>query len=295
MLHGFSIVPWIIPPLLLSVAWFSYLEGRQKFGELNVYKTLTGVVIALVPVLAILIRPSFYGAVIGLLVARLFCAVAAYWSCKKYLSGGLVLFDAPVLRDLLRFGGWVTVSNLISPLMVYTDRFVLSNLLGANKVAYYTAPSDAVARLGIVPGALAKVIFPMMSGGQDIRGGNVRRIYWGLLLVVALMVVPLALLAGPVLDLWLGAEYREYSTNILRVLLIGFAFNAIAQIPYARLQAAGYSRATALIHMAEVLPYFALLFVLISQLGLLGAAIAWSIRVTVDYVALEMTAYRLMK
>ena len=48
-------------------------------------------------------------------------------------------FDAVALRTSLSYGGWLTVTNVIGPIMGYFDRFVLSHLAGASVVAYYVA------------------------------------------------------------------------------------------------------------------------------------------------------------
>jgi hypothetical protein len=67
----------------------------------------------------------------------------------------------------------------------------------------------------------------------------------------------------------------------------------MAQIPFARIQAHGNSRITAFIHLAEVVPYFAVLIILIDVWGINGAAVAWTIRVTADYLALEFFSRRI--
>ena len=289
---AFEWLAFVIPPFLLGVIWFSYPEGRQNFLILNAYKAVTGTLVALLPVLALLVEPSLTAAVIGLLVARILCLIFAYMPCRKGMGGGFFAFNPRTLADLLSFGGWITVSNLISPLMVYADRFLLSNLLGAQRVAYYAAPSDAIARMSIVPGAVARTLFPLFSNLQAGAGAVASSAYKGLLLACMLMVLPVFVFASPLLDLWLGSPYGAESANILRILLVGFVFNALAQIPFARIQAQGKARLTAMIHLAELVPYLAILALLVYFFGLVGAAAAWSLRVITDMLILEYFARR---
>ena len=53
----------------------------------------------------------------------------------------------------------MTVSNIISPVMVYFDRFIVSNIMGADKVAFYSAPAEVILKLGIIPAAIGEQCF----------------------------------------------------------------------------------------------------------------------------------------
>lgn len=290
---SFRLLAFVIPPYLLSLIWFAYPEGQQRFAQLNMLKVVSGTLVALLPALAVLIRPTMLSAIVGLAVARVLTLAVAYIPCHKDLGKQILRFDLATFRDLLRFGGWITVSNVISPIMVYADRFILSNVVGAHRVAFYTAPAEAVARMSIIPGAVARTIFPLFSGMQDDATAAARRAFRGLLVVCVGVALPVFIFAEPLLTLWLGEPYGRESATVIRVLLIGFVFNAIAQVPFSRLQAAGRSRATALIHLAELLPYLAVLALLLQGYGVLGAAIAWTLRVAADFFLLQYVAKEL--
>lgn len=289
---AFEWLAFVMPPFLLGLVWFSYPEGQQKFFLLNTCKVMSGSLVALLPALALLFEPSLKAAIIGLLLARLSGLLFAYIPCRIGMGRGFFAFNLPVLKMLFSFGGWITLSNLISPLMAYADRFLLSNLLGAQQVAYYAAPSDAIGRMSIVPGAVARTLFPLFSNSQTGTSSVASGVYKGLLLSTLLMASPVFVLASPMLDLWLGAPYGAESANILRILLLGFVFNSLAQIPFSRIQALGKSRLTAMIHLAELLPYLAILAALVYSFGLVGAAVAWTLRVIVDMLILEYFSRR---
>lgn len=284
---AFEWLAFVMPPFLLGMVWFSYPEGQQKFFLLNSCKVMSGTLVALLPALALLFEPSLKAAIIGLLLARLSGLLFAYIPCRIGMGSGFFAFNLHVLKMLFSFGGWITFSNSISPLMAYADRFLLSNLLGAQEVAYYTAPSDAIARMSIVPGAVARTLFPLFSNRQIGIGSLASGAYKGLLLCTLLMVLPVFVFASPLLDLWLGSSYGAESSIILRILLLGFIFNSLAQIPFSKIQALGKSRLTAMIHLAELLPYLAILAALVYFFGLAGAAVAWTLRVIIDLLILE--------
>lgn len=290
---AFKLCALIIPPTVLSMTFFSYLEGTQQFVSLNIYKTITGSLIAVLPALALLSEPTLTNALAGLFVARIITVILAYTACTKDLGLRFFFFSPKLLNELFSFGGWVTVSNLISPMMVYFDRFILSNLLGAERVAFYTAPAEAVSRMLLVPGALARTIFPLFSGNQLNSSAVAAHAYKGLLIATASVAIPVFIFAEPLLNLWLGAPYGQESADILRILVLGFIFNSLAQIPFARVQAHGRARLTALVHLAELLPYLIALTLLIREWGIHGAAIAWTLRVTTDFLVLEFFSRQL--
>ena len=71
-----------------------------------------------------------------------------------------------------------------------------------------------------------------------------------------------------------------------QLLLVGFWINSFAVIPYAQLQARGRPDLAAKCHLGEVLPYFGLLYLGLNTLGMMGAAVAFSLRVLVDFALL---------
>lgn len=289
---GLKLLALVVPLFLITVVAFSYLEGKEEFLKLSFYKVITGAVMATAPAIAVYNDASLVSAVLGLLGARIFTASLAIFSLNMSIGITNLKFDKKVLIDLVTFGGWISLSNIISPVMVYMDRFILSNSVGAASVAFYNAPSDLIDKISVLPGALARTIFPLFSRlGSHIE--YEKKIYFGLVFVLIILLTPLFLMAESILDLWLGEPYGLQSSFILKILIIGFFFNALAQIPFAAIQAKGHSRFTALLHLTEVAPYLLLLFYLVDILGLVGAAYAWAARVIIDFFCLLFFSRRI--
>lgn len=283
--HAVQQVAWIIPFYLVSSVAFAYLEGKEQFLKLSLYKIITGVAIAATPALMVYFYGGLINAIQGLIFARIFVAIVALFALSKEITLVRLRFNVRVFLDLITFGGWISVSNVISPVMVYMDRFILSNTTGAASVAFYSAPAELIEKIAVIPGALARAIFPMFSR----LGAHVdyaKKIYIGLSATLLVVLIPLFALSVNILDLWLGEPYGANSSGILKILILGFFFNALAQVPFAAIQAKGLSKITALVHLAEVLPYLILLFYLVNQFGLIGAAYAWSARVIIDFIIL---------
>jgi O-antigen/teichoic acid export membrane protein len=71
---------------------------------------------------------------------------------------------------------------------------------------------------------------------------------------------------------------------------MGFIFNALSSIPYGYLQAIGRADLPTKIQIFELLAYFPLLWGMIHWLGILGAAVAWAIRVILEMGLLFLVA-----
>lgn len=289
---AFKILALSIPVFLLNQVWLAYLEGHELFANINIQRIISNSCIAGLPTIFILYSPSLTMAIMGLLFGRLISLFISFLFCRKIITHSGLLFDQSIFKRLIKFGGWMTVSNIISPIMVYFDRFIISNMLGANQVAYYTAPSEGVSRALNVPSALARALFPKLSKASN----KSEKMYLEKIsyLLIAAVCCPMILFgfiySQEIMVLWMGSEYADKPATILRILLVGFLFNALAQIPFAKIQAAGKAHVTAILHMCELAPYLVLLYFLSSNYFLIGVAISWSIRVVVDFFLLYSCA-----
>ena len=157
-----------------------------------------------------------------------------------------------VVAPLIKFGGWMTVSNVIGPLMVYADRFLIGGLLSVSAVAYYTTLFDLVFRLQFIPVAVAGVLFPAfatsLASNPDrtalLVSRGIKYIFLAMFPVVLLMVT----FAPDGLRLWLGPAFASHSQSVLRWVAAGMFINSVACIPFSLLQSAGQPRITASLH-----------------------------------------------
>ena len=153
-----------IPFFLLNQIWLAYLEGYECFSSVNAQKIIGNCCIATFPAIFSYCSPTLTFAVWGLFWGRMVSLLVSLFFTRKMFFGSGFLFSYTVFIRLIKFGGWMTVSNIVSPLMVYFDRFIISNTLGANCVAYYSAPAEGVNRILNIPNSLARALFPKLSG-----------------------------------------------------------------------------------------------------------------------------------
>ncbi|HEX2076245.1 MAG TPA: oligosaccharide flippase family protein, partial [Longimicrobium sp.] len=290
---SFRVLSLALPFTVSAPALSGLLEARGRFGRLNLVTACVSAATYLGPLAALALGAGLPG-VVGVLAA----ARAAGWMALA----ALCLREFPELRtaarpergraaELLRFGGWSTVSAVAGPVMAYTDRFVIAGALSASAVAFYATPQEVALRIGMLSGAVVGVFFPAFAAASAAvdaaRMGRLLRGGWEA--AFALVLVPalaLAAFAGEGLRLWLGAEWSAAARWPLAWLAAGLLVNAIAKVIAALLLGVGRPDVPAKLHLVEVVLYLPLLFLLVHRFGITGAAAAWTARAAGDAAAL---------
>jgi O-antigen/teichoic acid export membrane protein len=103
----------------------------------------------------------------------------------------------------------------------------------------------------------------------------------------------LVLFARQIMQLWLGPVFAAKSTAVLQILAVGVLINCFAHVPYCFLQALGRPSVTAILFLFELPPYAAFAWWMTRHGGIVGAATAWSVRVTIEVALLMLLAWRL--
>lgn len=271
------------------------LMGRERFREVNLITTNSTVLFQLLPLgTAWLFGPDLRVLLMSSVLARCIGLAMLWWECGRVFGrDAFRLFDAGQLKTLMHYGGWVSVTSLIGPLLLMSDRFLIGRSLGAVAVTVFTVPTQITSRLSPIAGALGRALFPRLAYADPeevdrLTSDCVRVLF-------AFMTLPVAIGVGimePTMRLWLGAQIGEQAAPIGRILLVAAWINVFAQVPYWRLQARGMPRAVALAHTIEIPFYIPLLMVLLARLGLLGAAIAGLARMLADLALLQWMAER---
>ncbi len=280
-----------IPVIVCTAVLKGVLEGLQRFRVLNLIRGPLGAIFFLLPAGASFLDASLTVAVAMSVMARLLMLYAHYLPCRGFLIWRQPMWSWVWVRPLLGFGGWFTVSNLVGPVIVYMDRFVLVAVVPFSNVAYYTAPFELVSKVLNLPVAVTSALFPIINklqvNGNESALKVKSQVQWLVFAGMAVVVLAGCGLANWFLEIWLGTDFAEHSTRVMQWLLVGFGFNALAQVTYVSLQSQSQTRIVAYLHLLELPLYGVLLWVLISALGMLGAAIAWVTRSGLDWLALE--------
>jgi O-antigen/teichoic acid export membrane protein len=303
-LHGeaigsFRVLAAGIPVLLVASAIRGVLEAAQRFGAVNAVRAPASAALYLLPLAGVALGMQLPGILGLMLLARLLMAAAYAWIAVRQFP---VLLRPRLFRSelggLLSFGSWAAVSSLASPILMYLDRFVLGALLTVAAVGYYTPAFELAVRMGMLPAAVVATMFPafsMLSARQDPE--RLQRLVGQSIRYVLLGLGPFAivLMAGArdLLHLWLGAEFAAQGALALQILVVGVLINGIACVPFTLIQAVGRPDVAAKLHLVELPLHGVMTYIFVSRWGIPGAALAWTVRVTLDAALLFWAAARL--
>jgi O-antigen/teichoic acid export membrane protein len=299
VLRAFYLLGLAVPAVVATAGLRGLLEAHQRFDLITALRIPTGVFTFVGPLLVLPFSSSLVP-VVGILVTGRFLGCLAHLLvCFKVIPElrQRVAWHGPSAGSLLQFGGWTTVTNIVGPMMVYMDRFVIGALVSTTAVAYYATPYEVVTKIFIISGAVSAVMFPAFSaaGASDRQRSSMlyRR---GMTYMFALMLPLIAVLmfvAKPGLSLWLGADFAAHSYQVAQLLLVGTFGLAMESLPFVLIQGLGRPDIPAKINLLEI-PFYAVgLYWLIEKYGVTGAALAWVLRGTVDALAFIYFAYRL--
>ena len=295
----FYILAFSIPVILVSGSFRGVLEAAQRFDFVNTVKIPVSVLTFIIPLIGVYLKFSLSNIVFLLFMVRLI-ALVIFVIINLRLIPQLKKFVASFafFPRLFAFGGWITISNIVGPLLVYLDRFFIGSLLSMAAVTYYSTSYEVVTRLWIIPTSLTATLFPAFSSLWSIKNLEKIGILFSrgikyIVLIQGPIVLVLILFAKDILQIWLGTEFAIESTTVMKILALGVFINSLAHIPYNFLQGLGRPDLTAKFHLIELPVYIGVALFLISRFGIIGAAIAWIIRVTLDTLLLFGATFKI--
>jgi O-antigen/teichoic acid export membrane protein len=297
----FVVVAVNLPVVLALTTFRGVLEGAQHFTLSNAIKIPASAGSIIIPAILARMGHSLPDMLMWVLAWRALASLVTLYAIRCVIPGFRVEppRDWRRLRSLISFGGWVAVSGVVSPMLVYFDRFALGARSGLTAVGYYTAPYEGITRLLMIPNSLISALFPLLTGlGVVAAAGRIDRLFASsmrALLIMMSIPAAIALFFAPViLQIWMGPDYAAHGAMALRILSVGVLINAVAHIPYTFLEAAGRPDVPAKFHMIELVIHVPFAWYLVGRYGITGAAVAWTARVTLDTTLLLLAANRIV-
>jgi O-antigen/teichoic acid export membrane protein len=248
-----------MPAVTLTTGLRGLLEAQGRFDLSTFGRIGLAVFTLLTPLPLLLFSNTLLAAAIGTLAGRLIT-----WALHVGLCAATVpslrtpRFNVALIRPLLYFGGWTTLYSVVGPLLFPAFAGALLGSLGRARALF----TKAVAYLFI---AIVPVIALATAGAPEM------------------------------LALWVGWDFSHHSAAVLQILLVSILVNSMAFIPSALMPAAGRPDIIAKLQLVEVLPYLGVMLWLVHAHGLVGAAIAWALRASVDSMLLYALGLRVLE
>jgi O-antigen/teichoic acid export membrane protein len=291
-------VPYLalaVPIATMTGVLTGALQARDRFLETNMISVLSTSLFQLLPLfVALAFGPDLSLLLLASVAARGVAIAVLWWRCHLFVTKGQkARFDRSQIKDLLGYGGWVTVTGLFGPILVILDRFAIGAVLGAKAVTIYTVPFQLAQRITIFPQALVTAVFPRLpTATPEERAALSDKAIRVLLAGISLPILGAIYLLHPFLDLWVGKEIGRPAAQVGVLIVFGYWANAFAVVPYSWLQGTGRPDLVAKMLLAQIPPYLALLYLGMKWYGLIGCAAVFAFRCSVDFLLLWWAARR---
>ncbi len=299
-LAAFYILIISIPIVTTTAGIRGVLEAYQKFGILNIIRTFLGISSFLGPLLCLIFTQSLFLIVLFLVLVRIVVWVLYMTQCLKLNSElkSVLSFKLNLIKPIIKLSGWMTVSNVIGPIIVYLDRFFIGSMISASAISYYSTPYEIISKILLIPGAVTGVLFPAVSASYIKDPAFARKRSLNAIKYIFILLYPIVFLiivfAHDAMALWLGKEFAEKSSLILQLMAAGALFNSLAYIPVTFFQGIGRADITAKIHLIELPIYMVAMWISINNNGINGAAVVWLIRMVADALIFILLAKKQM-
>lgn len=298
---AFAIVALTIPAVTVTAGLKGFLEAKQRFRLIAVINVAVGMLTFSGPLAVAYFSPDLGAVTVVLAIVRLLATSLFFVA---------VMHDSPMLtshikittasfKELVGYGGWITVTNIVGPVMTYLDRFFVGGLLSVATVAYYSTPYDVITKVLFIPAAICAVLFPVFAARFVSDRPSATKLHAQGIKFTWLVLFPISLVAitfsYELLGLWVGEQFAINSGGVLQWLALGIFVNGIAHVPYTLIQAFGRPDLTAKIHIIELPAYLIAVWLLTANLGVEGTAIAWVGRALVDAIVLLVFSGRIIE
>jgi len=299
--NTFYVLCLSIPIVSTTAGLRGVLEAYLKFGTINVVRIVLGLLTFLGPIVCLIFTNSLLWIVVLLVLIRVLIWLWYLHLCIKTNPGikSKGVLDFKSIKPVIKFSAWISLVNIIGPVILYSDRFIIGVLISATAISYYAVSYEIVSKLLLISGALVGVLFPVFSASYFSNPEVSKKIFLRGIKFIFLIIYPIVFLivifAFEGMGVWLGEKFADNSALILQLLAIGILFNSISSIPNNFFQGTGQPRIPALINLIELPFYLLAMWLTIKHWGIQGAAITYMIAAAADAIIMYSVARRKFK
>lgn len=290
--RAFQLTTLAVLPSVMMHVYKGYMEAEGAFKAVNISKIIAIVSLFAGTVIAVLFTESLILIAVTLILSR-------YLSLWGYIGlaskpfprfSALQTLDWAVVKQLSGYTALAGFVGFVSAGFIYGDRFFVTGFINATDYSIYVMSQDYLSRFLLLPWSLAMVLIPVINSTLKNRSEKLARfrtaylqISWlsGLFAILSVMVVIW------LLPLLMNQSLLEQTQIIALIILVGVLFGAFAQIPLIGLFTIGKAKLLCGIFAAELLLYFSLAPLILTQWEGVGAASIWSGRLILEAILLS--------
>lgn len=255
------------------------LRARQRFGELALIQTVSTLALwAAAIALAARERdvlPIVAAAALITVASSVACLVVAR---NEFPKGTRLQVRAALVVEDSRFSSGLFLVQLSNVVAFQLDRVMVAALASPAAAGVYALCVGIANKTLFAISALTSFTYPRVaamraSGSENQIGALLQAVLRVALVIVAPLMAPALMLAGPFLALWLHTTDPQ-SVTLLRLLFVGYAIAALCAPATHVFTGTGTSRLAAIFAWVTATLLLAGMVVFVPSLGVVGAGMA---------------------
>lgn len=269
----------------LAVRWpisfySGVLIGLQKINISNALKIIATTIRLLGGLLLIFIYPRLEVFLWWMVFAGATETLSYVIYFKKVLIGTnwthKISFRA--LKNVWKFSASVGVISIFGLVISQLDRIIGSKFLSLEEFGYYSIAYGCASTILLLISSLSSAMLPYFSLNQGNRQILLKQYKYAneiMIFIVGFAVFPFIFYGDFILTIWVGSQAATFSYIPLAFLAAGFCCSAALANAYNMTIALGKPEMTLKLSVLSALPYGVILYYLIVEYGLNGAAFGW--------------------
>ena len=272
--------------LLINSCFRAFFEAMQMYMLVSIIRSVLSSVIFIVPLIL-----SYFGhytiedMLVFILCAYIISTLVYIIYFYFTYNGVFFKFNRQVFKKLFNWGKWLGIHSLLSPLLLYIDRFLIKSFLSISAVALYTIPFDLSARMSLISGSYTSSFYTAVSRWNKQKDVNLSTHYFktlqSILIIISVVLIIGMLLSQLFLDLWISREFATKNFKILQILIFANFFNAINITSLRFLQGIGSFKFPIKIQLV-LIPIYVFMLVSLMKYDILGVAFSFLIRMIIE-------------
>lgn len=274
---------------IAAVAFFfsqiqTYLQSiPQGLGRYDIsgrYEALFGTIVPLLTVVVVLMD----GKLVEVVLFRTLASMVNVYLLWRMIRKLIPTFawqrpDRELAGSVLRFSGFAYLKRIATITGEQSDKLIIGALVNMRALTYYTIPSTLIGRVFALVNRLGSVMFPMASAlAATQQHDKLNEIYlvatrYTVYLNGALSIL-LIVTGHTALQLWVGQFIADQSAAILALLAASLFLDSLTNLPTQLTDGLGHPHITGGYAVTRGLLGALFSFVLVSKMGILGAALA---------------------
>jgi O-antigen/teichoic acid export membrane protein len=295
MVHIFINILIIIYFNILSTFIIGVFDGLQKIEISSIVRIISSVTFIGIPALILKNNPliEIQNIFILMSILKISLFILLLYMIKKYIKKPSMTRAIKIYIIYFQKARWVIVTNFCGSILNQIDRFIIPLYCNSLQLINFSIASDLIQRGISLLGIISSSVFPLISGKKDIKTEKYAEKIISILTIMGL--ITSYIIIDEFIDWWLSGVDIENIGLLFKIMLIGWAASGYGLLYLNIIQSKGRMEITGKLHIIEVILFVPIIYFLIINYGVIGAAIGWNIRVIFDSFALKIISNRLSK